>query len=435
MTTDHPQRTLPSAALRRLGAGAALTLLVGCADPRLPAAPGALVVVVARTADVLGVESALLRAGLIEGSAFAPLGPALVADAPVVASVLPSGAVVIATRIHRTAATGILPLGGRSVLGSTVALDIAGRPALARLDSKRALVAFNVPADDEATTAALLEMLAADAGGITPPLPPRGTLSIRGEPASSLLGAVDGSVTFEPPSTLVIALSARGAPASLRAALASSSPPWACALDEGAAAVLAIPALAEGDDERFKGRMLVAVYPPAVGSAEERDGVASVIVAGTPLGSKAKDDLLEGLREGTAPVVERTEGSRRFLDVNTSHAAGRRLRAVVDDAFFLLAVGDTAPVDRVTAAEPKLTCPPDVRPLVRIDGARLHQLLLPLLVTPDVVWRALALSSATDAIPLARLRGIERLEVDARTEGDLVTLAGRIVVSGGGPAP
>lgn len=450
MTTQMMIKHERSVAARSAGVVVAVALMAcACADPSLPVAPGAVVVVVARTADVLALESALLRSGLIDGSVLAPLGPALVADAPMVASVLPSGATILATRIDVAGGRG-LAREARAVLGKTVAVAVAGRPALLRVDGARALVAFDVALADEASVAALLELLATDKDAATPAVPAPGSLSVRIEPSAlpgalpgaPLIGTLDATIRMEAPSTLVATAMLLAPSAALRAALTSSSPPWSCALDEGAAAVLAIPPLpgpsapADGD-ERFAGRMLVAVYPPTAGSPEEREGVASIVIAGTPHGDVARDQLLEGLRTGlreglsdaAALAAERTEqgpeGTRHFLEVDGK----RRLRAVVDDRLFLLAVGAAAPVDRIAgAARAPSPCPVDARALVRMDGARLQKLLLPLLMTPDVVLRALAATPGADSVPLARLRGIERFDVDARAEGDAVRIDGRLVL-------
>lgn len=427
MTTRLP-------ALFTLAAFVALLAGVGgCSvDAPLPRAPGAVAVVVARTADVLAIESVLVKSGLVSSSVLAPLGPALVADAPMVASVMPSGVVVVATRVSKgAAATMGTP---RVVVGDTVAVTIMGRVLLARVDGNRALVAFDVEPADEASTAALLEIMAADKAALTPPLPSAGSVGVDVEPAASPIGAAHATVKLDG-TALVAAVVAPHAPPGVRDALAAPSPSWACALDEGAAAVLAIPPLdpqADAASELFSGRMLVAVYPPAAGSDEEREGMASVVVAGAPNGTKARDDLLTSLREGGAQIAERSETlpdgrTVKRVDVN----ARRVLRAVVADDRFALAVGAAAPIDRVARGE----CPATDRskgaaPIVRLDGAKLQRLLLPMLVTPDVILRALAAAPGdADAIPLARLRGVQRLDVDARTEGDAVHVDARLVLA------
>ncbi len=402
---------------------------VGCAPPPLLEAPGARAVAVGRTADAVALWEALGRAHLVDTGVLRAAGPALDAGAPMVASLLPDGAVLIATRVSAGAAA-LAP--STPVVGKTAAVKLGVEDALVRVDRNRALVALRVPAGEQATVAALVELMAQqkDAPAIVLPAPGDVAVRIAGAALPFAAGDIDATIRVGPgtqPSSssssssssspsggLAVTVHARAEHPSddVRAAFAGAPPPWACGLEDGAAAVVSIPPLVApgGVEDSFAGRLVVALYPG-------QDGPAFA-VAGAPRDAAAADALVEAVK-GAGPVSERAAGSARLLS-----ADGKRpLRALVDDGVFMLSAGATPLRARIDAAAPaEARCAPPK--LLSLRGPLLARVLLPAFATPAALVRLLA--GAADEMPLARLRGVERLDVDVVPDGASLALDARI---------
>ena len=296
--------------------------------------------------------------------------------------------------------------------GATSRFDLGdGKSLLARFDRERAIVGLHVPAGADIATAALIELMAHDANAATPPLPGTGDVVIRvpASPVGPLELVLRAPSAWEIATTIV----ASAPPAALKTALAAPLPPWACALDEGAAAVLSVPPF-DGSDDDFIGRMMVALYP-----ASSQD--LAVIIAGERRDPADVVRFIDDLRRGPWQIVEAVQGERgerRVIRVLSK----RPLTAVIEPGVFALGVGG-APVERVGGS---VTCPAgaSARPLVRIDGKKLHNLLLPRLMRPADILQFVMSGGEAD-VPLAELRGLEHFELDGRVEGDVVRFDAR----------
>lgn len=396
----------------------------GCAPPPLLEAPGARAVAVARTADAVILAEALERAGLVDAAALRAAGPALVADAPFIISVLPDGVVIVATRVDAKAGAALLAAPSRPVLGKTRAVVVEGAPLLVRTDRSRVLAALFVPPAREATIAATLELMAGAKSPPAPVLPAPGTTVVRVAAGVSPieLGVVDATVRLAG-DTLEIDARAPAPAAEVVAALAAPSPPWACGLEKGAALVVHVPPLPGVADDAFRGRMLVAGYP--------EPGGTGLLVAGVPADEQELDASIAPLLE-TGRAVVRTEGSARVLEVRGE----RRVRIVRAPGIFVIAVepggggeggrendgAGAIPLERIGAADG--SCSPSA--LVRVDSAALTRLLLPMVLTKEGILEALVRGDVEGAATPAVLRGVSRVEIDGETEGGGIRLRARV---------
>ena len=350
------------------GLVAMLPILAGslaCNRAPLPLveAPGARAVF--SGADAQGALAWATRLGMV-----APPGASLFAqDAPWAASLLAGGELVLVLGIDAGLAAGLV---GEPVLGEVRAVPAAEGKTLVRPDRGRVLLAPAVPEDRQAELAALLEVMATakEPTVVTPP--PPGTLRARFADELLPLGTVDLRLSFSADRQLVVEAKAPAARADLVAALTAPAPAWACALDEGALAVMAVPPVqAAGVDDAFSGPMLLALYPRGDEPEKEGDPLpgASLIVAGVPKDATGLD-ALGRLLPGEARI--QTEGSRRTLEAE----GVRTLRLVADEGLLAMGYGAAAPVSRI---HPQTRCPAEPRPLMAGDlaavGRALHGVL------------------------------------------------------------
>jgi hypothetical protein len=356
-----------------------VTAAIGCADPPLLEAPGAEAVAVGKTADAVALWQSLANAGLVDGALLKAAGPALVADSPMIASALPSGVVVVAARISPAAAAP-LAVGAVPVLGETSAVTVGGARALVRVDKNRALIALRTTPADEATVAALLEVMAGTKSAPVIALPKPGAVEVR-IAAGALpidLGAVEALVVASG-NALDVDAAAPKPSDTVRAALVSASPPFSCDVERGASVVVGLPPFPElkgmSDDlanpDAFDGRLLIAAYPG--------DGV---LVAGVPKGDASA--FLDKMPKSAAVVVE---GPRRSVDLGKVHA-------VSDRGLFAFALGKDTPIATLGKAE----CPTS-HALVRLRAGALPAALLSAL--PAKIGAALAsLATSVDAVSI-----------------------------------
>ncbi len=177
--------------------------------------------------------------------------------------------------------------------------------------------------------------------------------------------------------------------------LAAAAPPHgACALDEGAALTLRVPAaLGEGKAEqaglpipteaalRLQGQLAVALYPATrAGLASDPLARMGLVVLGTPRPG-AKEALRASLAANgrAATTTTRTVGGRTITDVAPASSTqkgvgGGTVHAIVDDDLFALALGDALPVDRVATTT---MCPPEPPTAMRlyVDGRQAQALV------------------------------------------------------------
>jgi hypothetical protein len=382
--------------VRRLAA-AALMVATACADPPLLEAPEARAVAVARTADLVALAEELDRAGLVDASLVRAAGPALVAQAPVIASLVGDGVVILSTWVDRKAGLALVGT-ARPVLGKTQAVRLDERQALVRVDRRRVLAAIGVPEGKEATIAALLEVMAAEGGRRTPAMPDAGIVQVRvGAGVLPIdVGELDARVRVVDHGVHIDA-KAPAAPAAVRDALASEAPSWSCGLEEGAAAVVHAPPLAGVTDDAFRGRVLIAAYPPAQPGARP-----TLAMAGAPSDARVGAEMIATMLE--AGGREREVKGRRVVEV----LGETPLRVMADTERLVLVLGDERPLEKLDA---RRACSSSA--LVRADGTALAGMLLPLLVSGPDAMRALATGDIAEALPFAPLRGIARVEVDA----------------------
>jgi hypothetical protein len=386
-----------------------------CADPPVVEAPGAQAVLVGRSADAVGIAAALDRAGLVRvGPVLNAVGAALVGDAPVVASLLPDGVVVVSTLVGNGADAAASFGEARPVLGKTRALVVDGKPVLVRADRHRVIAAIGVPEGREASVASMIEVLAEDKSKTAPNLPPSSQVELH--VAAGVLpvdpGPLHATLALEGMDLRVDAV-APSPPPDLAAALAAPSPPWTCPLEAGAGVVVHVPPLPGlGGDDGFRGRMFLAIYPPATNVAEG----PSIVLAGEPVDEAALDADLADLEKQPGVVVAR-EGAGRVIEVRQ----GRHLRVIRAPKKLVVAVGDRVPLGETGDARP---CPEGA--LIRANTAELTRLLLPLVFTREAVLGALLTGDVGQVSPLAALRGVSHLDVDATRDGEQLRIHARV---------
>ncbi|MBI1948425.1 MAG: hypothetical protein HYS27_22250 [Deltaproteobacteria bacterium] len=330
--------------------------LLGCArsPPPLVEAPGARAVLAGasaadavRWARSLGVTLPAGAERFTEG-------------APWAASVLPGGELVIVV-LPRTA----LPLDldgdalGAPVLGRVRAYQTTDGGGLLRAEPGRVLLAPDVAAARRTELAAILEVMATGERPTVLPPPPDGVVRVRVADELVPLGEVE--LRFERPSAgeLRIAARAPGARADVVLALTRAQPPWACALDEGALAVMAVPPLGAATlDDAFDGPMLLALYRRGTASTGEGELLpgAALVVAGVPRAGTAEAQLAALVQAG---AHEERAGARRT-------AATGGVSVVADDGLLAIGFGAAAPMSRIS---PQVSCPPAERPLAAGDLA------------------------------------------------------------------
>lgn len=387
-----------------------------CSEPPLVEAPGARAVAVARAADAIAVVSAWERAGLMGADLVRVAGPALAADAPLVASFLPEGVVVLATRVSLDGAGAFAGAGGRRLLGQTSVTQLGGSDVLLRVDGSRILAALGVSPAQHMTIASLLELMGSSRELPPVPAPPPGRIQLRlGAAALPVdLGVVEAELRLDGASLLLDAR-APSPPPEVRAALEAEAPPWACALDRGAALALHLPPLPGLGDDLFRGRAFVGVYPSGAG--------IGVVIAGVPVDDARWDALLaEELGDRRASGVEwKMEGGLRGLEF----AGKRRLRIVRGPGLVGLAADDGppgVPLEQLAAAQP--TCRPSA--LIRVDSAAIARSLLPAALSPEALLRLAMTGGADQLEPLQALRGIAGFSADAWAEGGGIRLQARL---------
>jgi hypothetical protein len=328
---------------------------------------------------------------------------------PVVLAVLESGALVAALRVPRGAA--LVAAQGPVVLGAVRRAPSLHADALLRLDGDRALV--GLPRGTDVTAlAGLLEALAAsEPPAAAPALVPDGGVHV-------VVRALGGT-RVEPPMHLVARAVGNELridevePAPARPALTTPAPPWACRFED-AALLLTVPPMddlgpAGAVADSFTGRMVVALYPPGPSDAPDpKDPLSylSLVAAGVPkddaAGAALFDSAVKAAGDAAKPLVK---DGRSALEV-----PGRRpLRILSERGLFAVALGAHAPIERVVADG---SCTAGA-PLVLASGPLLARIVLPALMTPEVVLKALGGMNVEDALPLARLAGISLIRVDA----------------------
>lgn len=373
----------------------ALPVALACSRAPLPLveAPGARAVFTG--ADAQSALAWATRLGMA-----APPGASLFAEgAPWAASLLSGGELVLVLGIDAGLAAGLV---GEPVLGEVRAVPAEEGKTLLRPDRGRVLLAPAVPEDRQAELAALLEVMATakEPTVVTPP--PPGVLRARFADELLPLGPVDLRLSSAADGQLVVEARAPAAHADLVAALTAPAPPWACALDEGALAVMAVPPVqAAGVDDAFAGPMLLALYPRGDEAPKEGDPLpgASLVVAGVPKDAAALD-ALGRLLPGDARV--HTEGRRRTLEAE----GARTLRLVADEGMLAVGFGAAAPVSRI---HPQARCPAEPRPLMAGDLAAVARAM------PGVLPVELGLAGPSPFVAWARREGAGlSMEVRAR---------------------
>lgn len=384
------------------------------ASPPLLQAPGAHAVVFAADAGaLLPMFDLLTRAGVLDKSTGAAQQldqrRELLIGRPAVLSLLESGAVVLATRVPRGAATFA---SGEVVVGGVRRAPTVHADAIVRVDGDRALIGMPLGTDATAL-AGLLEALAhSDPPPLAPPLVADAALH-------AIVFTAFGK-RVEPP--LHVGARARGneilideaEPLVPRPILTGAAPPWACAFSD-AAVLLSVPPAAglsrtDVPSDSFTGSLVIALYPPALHERPDpRDPLSylSLVATGVPRDAAAGAELFATARAVAGPAATVTVSGER----STLALEGRRsLRVVSEPGLFALGVGSTAPVDR---ARTDLSCAGRQVPLFEASGDGVARIVLPALVTPEVIAKALGGMAVEEALPFARLRGIARIRVEA----------------------
>jgi hypothetical protein len=323
-----------------------------------------------------------------------------------VVSLLESGALVAAVRLPAHAQLLGAGSDDTKLLGKVHRADALGPGTVARLDGDRALIGLPFGSDRMAL-AGLLEALAnAEPNPSAPVLVPDGAVHVSVADRSGLLGGGAQLRVSLQGDTIAID---EQPPIPVRPLLQAQSPPWACALP-GAVAQAAIPPLGVGPTDAFAGRLVIAVVPAAQPATDSSDPLSQlgIVATGVPRDAQAAEELFASAKAaaGSAAVVREEPGpiKKRRLSI----AGPRPLNVRADDDAFVLQLAAGVDVEQLTT-----TICRERPPLLVASGERLAPLVLPSLVTPQVVLKTLAGVSVEDALPLSRLRGIEELVLDA----------------------
>ncbi|MDP2339738.1 MAG: hypothetical protein Q8O67_02170 [Deltaproteobacteria bacterium] len=223
---------------------------------------------------------------------------------------------------------------------------------------------------------------------------------------------------------LALEVHTSGALQQLASGLSSSSPPFSCLVEDGAALALRLPPLGASalaglvDDaghlDGFEGRVLIALHEAPSGTpvlADDKATWASIVVAGRPRAGGAAG-LKATLAEAGGSPASRTVGARQVQDLRVPERPWRQVSAVVDDDVFALSVGAPLVVDRVAVGS---ACTDVPGRLLLVDGPRL--LRIAGRAAPELAMlRALGVESVTPGL-LRVLGAVQRLEVTAVGRG------------------
>ncbi len=447
---------------------------VGCTQASLPlvSVPRAAVVSGQDAGVLFDLHTALVTSGVLDAEPRVAGWDALLRGKPFVLSLVPGVAgaepsIVVALRVPRAAA---FLAGGDVVVGDVRRVQREGESFVVLVRGDRALIAHAGFGTTQLALAGLLQALSTTSNATVLPTDPThvhvdGTLD-------ALFSTTDGDDVDEgavPPALNAdvwrdggswVLSGAMRVDDDVRAAWAETPPTWACTLQQGAALIVSIPrfdiandapvaasipddtgegspanAVAPGERnnapdvatqhtlpaDKFAGLMVAAAYPLADGdtaSADDPLSLASIVVAGVPRDAAAGEALWASARDaaGAQAAVAQDQGRRALV------AEGkRRVRIIKDEGVFAFGMGRSAPVDRV---RPGATCASPL-PTLWASGPKLAQILMPALVNPTSVVRALVGGLVQDAMPLSRLAHVDTVQVDihAGAPGELALRA------------